>query len=344
MITVQKMEEKLSEIRSGWMEFYGGRRVLVTGGTGSIGARLVERLLENGAQVWVLSRDENLQHLLWHRMLEKFNAIGEMPKMRLRIGDVRNRQTVGEAARGIEIVFHTAAMKHVNFCENNPWEAVQTNILGAQNVREACLDVGVGVVVVVSTDKAADPAGVMGETKHLQERLFLASEMLATRAVVTRFGNVLGSAGSIVWKFKEQIAKGGYLTVTDPEMLRFVMTPQQATELVLWAGARAPHKTIVTRQMVSASLETLIKALADGRDYQFIASGPRPGEKREEVLFSEAELGRVGLDEVEIGKVAMLDENENPHPPADLSSFDIHKQQVSEARLREMLVQAGVFS
>ena len=325
-----------------WMEFYRGKRVLVTGGTGSIGSRLVERLLENGARVHVLSRDENLQHLLWHRVLAKFNAIGQMPKLRLRIGDVRNRQTMGEAAMGMEVVFHTAAMKHVDLCEGNPWEAVQTNILGAQNVREACLDAGVGVVVVVSTDKAADPAGVMGETKHLQERLFLASEMLATRAVVTRFGNVLGSTGSVVWKFKDDIEKGRYLHVTDPEMLRFVMTPQQATELVLWTGARVPHKTIVTRQMASVSVDTLIRAIADGKDFQFIASGPRPGEKREEVLFSESELGRVTLEEVEIGKVALLDGESDPHPPVDLSAFEIHQQLVGPERLREMLVQAGV--
>jgi len=324
-----------------WMEFYRGKRVLVTGGTGSIGSRLVERLLENGAQVRTLSRDEYKQRVLWDRMVEKYWRFGETPNLRMRIGDVRDRQTIREAAYGMQIVFHAAAMKHVDLCESNPWEAIQTNILGAENLREVCFE-GVDVVVVVSTDKAADPAGVMGETKHLAERLFLAGDMGYTRAVVTRFGNVLGSRGSVVWKFKEMIEAYRDLSVTDPEMLRFVMTPQQATELVLWAGARADHKSIVTRAMVSTSVAILIEALAGGRDNHFIVSGPRPGEKREEVLFSDSELERVTVLEVEIGKVALISPEATQHPSEDLSEFDIHKQRIGPERLREMLVQAGV--
>lgn len=325
-----------------WMKFYRGKRVLVTGGTGSIGSKLVEQLLDNGAYVQVLSRSELPQQLLWNRMRSKFS--NNLMNLRIRIGDVRNRQTMSEVVEGMDVVFHTAAMKHVDLCESNVWEAVQTNIIGTQNLREACLEWDVGVVVVVSTDKAADPAGVMGETKHLAERLFLGSDMRNTRTVVTRFGNVLGSTGSVVWKFKEQISEGKPLTVTDPEMLRFVMTPQEATELVLWSGVAAGHKIIATRAMVSASVDTLIRAIADGKDYQFIASGPRPGEKREEVLFSDEELGRVTVLETAIGKVALVDSDLVEARSQDLSAFDIHKQRIRSERLREMLVQAGGLS
>lgn len=323
---------------SEWMDFYRGKRVLVVGGTGSIGSRLVERLLENGAEVRILSRGENPQQALYRKLERKFNRY---PKLRMRIGDIRNRQTMSEAVEGMDIVFHAAAMKHVDYCESNPWEAVQTNIIGAENVREACWEEMVQAVVYVSTDKAADPAGVMGESKHLAERLFLESDMGNTRTVVTRFGNVLGSVGSVVWKFKEQIAAGKYLSVTDPEMLRFIMMPQEAAELVLWAGVAAGNKIIVTRQMAAASVDTMIRAIADGKDFQFIASGPRPGEKREEVLFSEAEVPHTTVLESAIGKVALID-MEAPQHSKDLSDFDIHKQCVGPERVREMLAQAGV--
>ncbi len=273
------------------MSYYVGKNVLITGGTGSIGSKVVCKLLEAGVgKAVVLSRTESGHERLDRTIAQHFGSIKCIASdvVEHRIGDVRNYQTVYEAAMDCSIVFHVAAMKYVPFCEDNPFESVQTNVIGAQNVRNACINCGVDKVIVVSTDKAANPRGIMGMTKYIQEQLFLKPKMPTTVAVITRFGNVLGSEGSVVWKFKEQYERGARIMITNPEMKRFVMTPDDAANLIMWAGIQGLNNEIVVKRMKMCTIIDLAKAIAPLAAFEII--GVRRGEKVEETLFNTDEL------------------------------------------------------
>jgi len=216
------------------LETLRGRRVLVTGGSGTIGARLVERLLElEPAVVRVFGRDETKQFYQRQRYPGRSDV-------RFLIGDIRDRDRLGRAMEGIDLVFHCAALKHVESGEYNPFEATQTNIVGTQNVIDACFANGVSRMILTSSDKAANPTSVMGASKLLAEKLVSAATNYrgshpATFASV-RFGNVLGSRGSALELFFRQIAAGGPVTVTEPTMTRFVMSTDRAVELAIRAA------------------------------------------------------------------------------------------------------------
>lgn len=274
-------------------------RVLVTGGSGTIGSRLVARLVAEGAAVVrVFGRDETKQ--FYQRL-----AYRDHKHVRFLVGDIRDRDRLLRAAEGIDVVFHCAALKHVESGEYNPFEATQTNVVGTQNVIDACLASGVRTMVLTSSDKAANPASVMGASKLLAEKLVTAATNYrgsrATTFASVRFGNVLGSRGSAIELFAGQIAAGGPVTVTDPEMTRFVMTPGRAVDLALEAAAIARGGEVFVFKMPVARLGDLVDAAVDvyaprfGREPGSIARAsipPRPGEKAYEELMTADESVR----------------------------------------------------
>ena len=280
------------------------KRILVTGGTGSMGKTFVRRVLsgELGTpkKVIVFSRDEAKQHEMRMSYLHKSVTTDEViysnfrNVLEFRIGDVRDYADVCSSVRGVDVVVNAAALKQVPTCEYFPEQAIQTNCLGAANIVRAIGENGYRVesVVGVSTDKACKPVNVMGMTKSLQERILVSANVLnsATRFICVRYGNVLASRGSVIPLFHEQIRGGGPVTVTDPRMTRFLLSLEQAVDTVLAAllGAKA-GETFVPRAP-SASVLNIAKALIGKRKVKIQVTGVRPGEKLHEVLVSEEEI------------------------------------------------------
>lgn len=270
-----------------------GRRILVTGGSGTIGARLVDRLLEMGpAVVRVFGRDETKQFYQRRRHQGRDDV-------RFLIGDIRDRDRLARAIEGIDVVFHCAALKHVESGEYNPFEVTQTNVTGTQNIIDACLASEVETFILTSSDKAANPTSVMGASKLLAEKLVSAATTYRGRHPTTfasvRFGNVLGSRGSAVEAFAHQVASGGPVTVTDDSMTRFVMTPDRAVELVIRAAEVARGGEVFVFKMPVARLGDLVSGtIANiaprlGLDPAAIATTAmalRPGEKGFEELMT----------------------------------------------------------
>lgn len=276
-------------------EYYRGKSILVTGGVGSIGKELVKNILKmDVSSIRVLDNNETGLFDLGQEL--------RSDKIRLLVGDVRDKERLKRAMEGVDIVFHAAALKHVPLCEFNPFDAVKTNILGTQNVLNVALDEEVEKVIVISTDKAANPVNVMGATKLLAERLTLsANSYRGNRRTVfscVRFGNVIASRGSVIPLFAEQIRMGGPVTVTDPEMTRFIMDIPRATDLILRAGVMARYGEIFILKMpvikIGDLAETMISFCTqnNGQNAEDIAIkviGTRPGEKKYEELMTESE-------------------------------------------------------
>jgi FlaA1/EpsC-like NDP-sugar epimerase len=283
-----------------------GKRIIVTGGTGSLGQALVQRLLggEFGepAQVTVFSRDEARQHAMRLRLMHLQTATDEVifrnaaRSLVFRIGDVRNPESLRAAITGHDIIINAAAMKQVPTCEYFPEEAHLTNVVGAINLMCAVREMASPpeVVVGVSTDKAVKPVNVMGLTKALQERVFIRANLdcPATRFITVRYGNVLASRGSVVPLFLEQIARGGPLTITDRRMTRFLMSLDDAVDTIADAIAHAEPGEITVPRAPAARMIDLAHALADGRELPLQFTGIRPGEKLHEILISEEEVAR----------------------------------------------------
>ena len=276
-----------------------GRHVLVTGGSGTVGANLVRRLLEaEVAVVRVFGRDETKQ--FYQR-----KYLGARREVRFLIGDVRDRDRLFRATEGIDVVIHLAALKHVESGEYNPFEVTQTNVGGTQNMIDACLASEVTTMILTSTDKAANPTSVMGASKLLAEKLVTAATNYrgthGTTFASVRFGNVLGSRGSAMELFAKQVAKGGPLTLTDGSMTRFVMTTSRAVELALQAAEQARggevfvFKMPVSRVGDLANAAIAVGAPLSGRrpqDIEIVSIEPRPGEKPYEELMTEEESTR----------------------------------------------------
>jgi FlaA1/EpsC-like NDP-sugar epimerase len=286
--------------------FLDGKHVLITGGTGSLGKVLLRRLLSGEvgqpAQIVVLSRDEAKQHQIRVEYQHRFAATDEviyrnfLERLAFRIGDVRDYASVCAALHGIDIVFNAAALKQVPTCEYFPFEAVQTNVAGAENIVRAIRDLRLPVetVVGISTDKAVKPVNVMGMTKALQERIFTRANLEApnTRFIVVRYGNVLASRGSVIPLFHEQIKNGGPVTITHADMTRFLLSLDDAVDLIFAAvrGARC-GETYIPR-VPAARMTDVAKALIADRKLQVVVTGIRPGEKLHEILISEEEAHR----------------------------------------------------
>jgi UDP-glucose 4-epimerase len=283
-----------------------GKRLVVTGGTGSLGQTLVRRLLtgEMGKpeKVIVFSRDEAKQHYMRLRFQQRAAATDEViyhdfeQVLEFRIGDVRDFHTVASVLRDADIVVNTAALKQVPACEYFPYEAVRTNIDGAENIVRAIQEFGLCVetVVGVSTDKACKPVNTMGMTKAIQERIFIQGNMRCpkTRFVAVRYGNVLASRGSVIPLFHEQIRNGGPVTITTVDMTRFLLTLDQAVDTVFAAIRDARRGEIYVPRAPSARMIDVASALIGKRPIKQVVTGIRPGEKIHEIMVSEDEVHR----------------------------------------------------
>jgi FlaA1/EpsC-like NDP-sugar epimerase len=283
-----------------------GKRILITGGTGSLGQVLTRRLMSGTEgipeRVVVFSRDEAKQHYMrlefMHRSVATDEVIFENSTQRLKfvIGDVRDYATLLRVLRDTDVVFGAAALKQVPSCEYFPWEACQTNIEGAVNLVRAISehDLPVETVVGISTDKACKPVNVMGMTKAIQERVYVDGNLHhpATRFICARYGNVLASRGSVVPLFLDQIAAGGPVTITTTEMTRFLLTLDDAVDTILEAiRSGAPGETYIPR-CESARMLDLATQLIGDRHIETVVSGIRPGEKIHEILISDEEATR----------------------------------------------------
>jgi UDP-N-acetylglucosamine 4,6-dehydratase len=268
--------------------------VLITGGTGSWGHELVRQIIHDDTieKIIVYSRGE-------HKQVEmKRHFADKLEKLQFIIGDVRDLERLRVAMKNVDKVFHMAALKHVPVCEENPWEAVQTNIVGTNNVIEAAIANDVDRVVFISTDKAVDPLNLYGVTKSCAEKLIINANMLPgnTAFVCLRAGNVLGTNGSVVPLFIEQIRKANSITITEPSMTRFFLRVEDAIRLVLRAEKEAVGGEITVVKMPACTIQDLAEVMIEklgNKDTTIREIGIRPGEKRHEVLVSRYEADRL---------------------------------------------------
>lgn len=279
------------------MSLFENRTLLITGGTGSFGNAVLNRFLTTDiGEIRILSRDEKKQDDMRHEYQAKMpEAAG---KIKFYIGDVRDYSSIVNAFRGVDYVFHAAALKQVPSCEFYPMEAVKTNIHGSDNVISACVENHVKKAIFLSTDKAAYPINAMGMTKAVMEKNVVARsrQMLPGDPVLclTRYGNVMASRGSVIPLFCEQIDEGKSLTVTNPDMTRFMMTLNDAVDLVLYAFVHGEQGDLFVQKAPAATIETLAKAILElkGADVGYSCIGTRHGEKLYEVLVTAEEMLR----------------------------------------------------
>jgi UDP-glucose 4-epimerase len=262
--------------------------LLITGGTGSFGNAVLSRFLNsNLKEIRIFSRDEKKQD----DMRKRFNN----SKLQFYIGDVRDYQSVLNATRGVDFIFHAAALKQVPSCEFYPLEAVKTNVLGTENVLEAAIVSGVSKVICLSTDKAVYPINAMGISKAMMEKIFVAKSRSSANTVIcgTRYGNVMASRGSVIPLFVNQIRGGQPITITDQNMTRFMMTLEDAVDLVLYAFDHGTSGDIFVQKAPAATIETLALALTDLLNlpkHPIQVIGTRHGEKLYEALLSREEM------------------------------------------------------
>lgn len=268
-------------------------RILVTGACGSVGSALVRRLLGDGHTVCAFDQSEDGLFKLDQELQDGHS------RLRLFLGNVRDEDRLRRAMDGVKIVFHCAALKHVYLSEYNPFEAMQTNIVGTNNVIQAAITAEVERVVFTGSDKAVNPTSTMGATKLLGERLFIAANHFAgshkSRFACVRFGNVLNSNGSVLQIFKRQLDSNLPLTITSKGMTRFFISMSQAVDLCLDASARMVGGEIFVMTMGSCDIISLAKAVSGSRPFQFIEIGRKPGEKLYEELVTENEAPRTVL-------------------------------------------------
>ncbi|CAN5351624.1 polysaccharide biosynthesis protein [soil metagenome] len=334
-----------------------GKRILVTGGTGSLGQILVKRIL-NGemgkpAQITVFSRDEAKQHFMrleyLHREVATDDVIYENAgdTLNFRIGDVRDYPAVVAALREVDIVFNAAALKQVPACEYFPFEAVLTNVHGPENIVRAIREnnLPVEVVIGISTDKAAKPINVMGMTKALQERILVEGNRSCpdTRLNCVRFGNVMASRGSVIPFFVNQIEKNLPITITLPEMTRFLLSLDRAVDTIFEAVRNPSRGGTFVSKVASAKITDIAKVLMGEKELPLVFTGIRPGEKVHEIMISEEECFRT----VECGDyfkiLPVLPElrEEHDYAPALESEYSSKDNNLSIHSLRELLLKSS---
>lgn len=285
------------------MQLFEGKTIVITGGTGSLGKVLTRRLLTgnygNPRKIIIFSRDEAKQHFMRVEYQNKKKVTDEViydnfrQMLEFRIGDVRNYHSICSVLKGADMVINAAALKQVPSCEYFPYEAVETNITGAENIVKAIRenDFNIQTAVCVSTDKACKPINVMGMTKAIQERVFIAANISvpSVRFICVRYGNVLASRGSVIPLFHEQITSGLPVTITTDDMTRFLLPLESAVDIIFAAVQSAsPGETYIPR-VPSALIMNVAKALIGHRGNKIVVTGIRPGEKIHEILVSEEE-------------------------------------------------------
>ena len=276
------------------MSLFNGKTLMITGGTGSFGNTVLRRFLQTDiGDIRVFSRDEKKQDDMRHEFQQTMPEVSD--KLKFYIGDVRDVQSVKNAMHGVDYIFHAAALKQVPSCEFFPIEAVKTNVLGTDNVLTAAIDEGVKCVICLSTDKAAYPVNAMGTSKAMMEKVVVAKSRTVspekTKICCTRYGNVLCSRGSVVPLWIEQIKEGKPITITEPAMTRFVMSLEEAVDLVLFAFENGESGDILVQKAPACTIEVLAQAVKElfAPDTDIRVIGIRHGEKMYETLLTNEE-------------------------------------------------------
>ena len=283
------------------MSIFAGKTLMITGGTGSFGNAVLNRFLKTDiAEIRIFSRDEKKQDDMRHEYQAKCPEYAS--KIKFLIGDVRNLQSCKNAMPGVDYIFHAAALKQVPSCEFFPMEAVKTNVIGTDNVLTAAIEAGVGAVICLSTDKAAYPINAMGITKAIEEKIAVAKSRYSgsTKICCTRYGNVMCSRGSVIPLWIDQIRNGNPITLTEPKMTRFIMSLEEAVDLVLFAFERGQNGDILVQKAPACTIKTQAEAVRDLFKHQapndvepeIKIIGIRHGEKLYETLLTNEECAK----------------------------------------------------
>lgn len=280
------------------MSAFEGKTLLITGGTGSFGNAVLNRFLKTDiGEIRVFSRDEKKQDDMRHEFQVKMPEVAD--KIKFYIGDVRELSSIKSAMHGVDYIFHAAALKQVPSCEFFPMEAVKTNVIGTDNVLTAAIDEGVKSVICLSTDKAAYPVNAMGITKALEERVSVAKSRTVnpekTKICCTRYGNVMCSRGSVIPLWIDQIKNGNPITITDPTMTRFIMSLEEAVDLVLFAFENGNSGDILVQKAPACTIQTQAEAVCEifgGKKEDIKIIGIRHGEKMYETLLTNEECAK----------------------------------------------------
>ena len=278
------------------MSHFSGKTLMITGGTGSFGNAVLNRFLKTDiGEIRIFSRDEKKQDDMRHEFQAKMPQVAD--KIKFYIGDVRDIQSVKSAMHGVDYIFHAAALKQVPSCEFFPMEAVRTNVVGTDNVLTAAIDEGVECVICLSTDKAAYPINSMGMTKAIEEKVAIAKSRMSgkTKICCTRYGNVMCSRGSVIPLWIDQIKAGNPITVTEPSMTRFIMSLEEAVDLVLFAFEHGENGDLLIKKAPACTIQTQAEAVCElfgGKKKDIKVIGIRHGEKMYETLLTNEECAK----------------------------------------------------
>ena len=278
------------------MSLFKGKTLMITGGTGSFGNAVLNRFLNTDiGEIRIFSRDEKKQDDMRHEYQAKMPEVAD--KIKFYIGDVRNLQSCKNAMHGVDYIFHAAALKQVPSCEFFPMEAVKTNVIGTENVLTAAIEEGVEAVICLSTDKAAYPINAMGITKAVEEKVAVAKSRMSgtTKICCTRYGNVMCSRGSVIPLWIDQIKAGNPITVTEPSMTRFIMSLDEAVDLVLFAFEHGENGDLLIMKAPACTIQTQAEAVCDlfgGNKDEIKVIGIRHGEKMYETLLTNEECAK----------------------------------------------------